>query len=77
LPFDDLKAAIASEKVAALHDVKFVGTYEGQNIPDNKRSLTMRIEYRSEQGTLRDDEVEQQHRNLVDQLLKKFKAERH
>jgi phenylalanyl-tRNA synthetase beta chain len=77
LPFAELAAAIASEKVEALNDVKLVGTYEGQNIPDNKRSVTVRIEYRSEQGTLRDEDVEQRHRILLDGLLKKFHAELH
>jgi len=39
--------------------------------------VTLRIEYRSEEGTLRDEEVEERHRGLVDSLLKKFNAELH
>ncbi len=75
--FSELVAGIESENVADLHGVKLVGTYEGQNIPGNKRSVSVRIEYRSDQGTLRDDEVDVRHRNLIDTLLKKFEAELH
>ena len=54
-----------------------MGTYEGKNIPEDKRSVTLRIEYRSAEGTLRDEEVEERHRDLIDSLLKKFSAELH
>jgi phenylalanyl-tRNA synthetase beta subunit len=35
------------------------------------------VEYRSDRRTLRDDEVEERHRRLLDSLLKKFDAELH
>ncbi|HKO95552.1 MAG TPA: phenylalanine--tRNA ligase subunit beta [Pyrinomonadaceae bacterium] len=69
--------AINSEAVADYATTKFVGTYEGKNIPDGSRSVTLRIEYRSDQRTLRDEEVEERHRNLIDSLLKKFNAQLH
>jgi phenylalanyl-tRNA synthetase beta chain len=75
--FNDLVAAVESEKIEDYQQVKLVGTYEGQNIPDDKRSITLRLEYRSDQRTLRDDEVEERHRRLLDSLLKKFNAELH
>jgi phenylalanyl-tRNA synthetase beta chain len=75
--FTELVGAIEGEKVEDYQGVKLVGTYEGQNIPDDKRSVTLRVEYRSEQRTLRDEEVEERHRRLLDSLLKKFNAELH
>jgi phenylalanyl-tRNA synthetase beta chain len=54
-----------------------VGTYEGKNIPDGKRSVTLRIEYRSDERTLRDEEVEERHRHLIDSLVDKFSAKLH
>jgi phenylalanyl-tRNA synthetase beta chain len=75
--FAELVAGIESEQVENYHGVELVGTYEGQNIPDDKRSVTLRIEYRSEQRTLRDEEVEERHRRLLDSLLQKFRAELH
>lgn len=64
-------------KVADYAGAKLVGTYEGKNIPEGKRSVTLRIEYRSPEGTLRDDVVEERHRELVDSLVKNFDAEIH
>lgn len=56
---------------------RLVGTYEGKNIPEGKRSVTLRIEYRSHEGTLRDETVEERHRELVDSLVKNFSATVH
>lgn len=69
-----LLRAIESEHTADYRGAQLVGTYEGANIPDNKRAVTLRIEYRSDERTLRDDEVEDRHRSLIDMLLKKFAA---
>ena len=75
--FAGLVAGIEAEKVEDYQQVELVGTYEGQSIPADKRSITLRIEYRSDQRTLRDEEVEERHRRLLDSLLSKFNAELH
>jgi phenylalanyl-tRNA synthetase beta chain len=72
-----LVEAIESERVADYAGTKLVGTYEGKNIPEGKRSVTLRLEYRSDERTLRDDEVEERHRKLIDSLVQKFSAELH
>jgi len=77
ISFAELLEAIDSERVAGYSGAKLVGTYEGEGIPEDKRSVTLRIEYRSEEGTLRDEEVEEQHRRLIDSLLIKFSAKLH
>jgi phenylalanyl-tRNA synthetase beta chain len=77
ITFDDLIQTVTDEKVAECRNVQLVGVYEGPNIPEDKRSITLRFEYRSEQRTLRDDEVEEIHRQLVDLLVQKFQAELH
>jgi phenylalanyl-tRNA synthetase beta chain len=77
ISFSELLGAVDSERIADYSTAKLVGTYEGKNIPEDKRSVTLRIEYRSEEGTLRDDEVEERHRKLIDSLMKKFNAELH
>jgi len=73
----ELLRAVDSDAVADYAGAQLVGTYEGKNIPESKRAVTMRIEYRSDDRTLRDDEVEERHRGLIDSLLKKFSAELH
>jgi phenylalanyl-tRNA synthetase beta chain len=75
--FADLLDAVDSERVANYQGTELVGTYEGKNIPEDKRSVTLRVEYRSPEATLRDEEVEEGHRGLIDSLMKKFNAELH
>lgn len=66
---------INSQAIADCRGVKFVGTYEGSNLPEDKRSISLRIEYRSDAGTLRDEEVERRHAQLTSTLLHSFNAE--
>ena len=75
--FAALVEAADSEHIPDYSGAKLVGTYEGKNIPDGKRSVSLRIEYRSPEGTLRDEAVEERHRALVDSLVKQFNAELH
>ena len=48
--------------------------FEGDTIPQNKKSISLRITYRSKHKTLEDDEVNYIHKNITDRLLKKFDA---
>lgn len=76
----DFAALVAAIEVATIADHRgttLVGTYEGEKIPENKRSVTLRLEYRSDEGTLRDDEIEERHRGLIDLLVKEFSAQLH
>jgi len=75
--FGELVAAVDGEHIPDYAGTKLVGTYEGSNIPEAKRSVTLRIEYRSGERTLRDEEVEERHHSLIDSLVKKFDAELH
>ena len=75
--FAELLRAIVAQEIEDYSGAMLVGTYEGENIPEDKRSMTLRIEYRSDERTLRDEEVEQRQRRLIDSLLKKFNAELH
>jgi len=73
----EIMRAVSDRGVAECRGVKLVGTYEGPNVPSGKRSVTLRIEYRSDERTLRDEEVEQQHADLTTSLLQTFGAEQH
>ena len=75
LPLASLIQAIDEHK--ALHFVRanFVGTYEGEGIADDKRSITLRLEYRADGRTLRDNEVDEVHWPLVKALGERFAAE--
>jgi len=73
--FAALTKAVTDQNVADCRNVNLVGTYDGPNIPPGKRSITLRIEYRSDDRTLRDDEVEERHAALTSSLLGEFDAE--
>ncbi len=72
---DQIFAAVNAQRIADCRNVKLVGTFEGGNIESSKRSVTLRLEYRSDERTLRDDEVEERHSRLTSSLLETFAAE--
>jgi phenylalanyl-tRNA synthetase beta chain len=67
----------SAEKQSGTHFIaaKFVGTYEGEGIPDNQRSVTLRFEYRAPDRTLRDEEIDDIHWSIVKALQEEFAAE--
>jgi phenylalanyl-tRNA synthetase beta chain len=73
--FAALTNAVKDQNVSDCRDVSLVGTYDGPNIPARKRSITLRIEYRSDDRTLRDEEVEERHAGLIASLVETFAAE--
>ncbi len=71
----DLSKAATDQGAPNFVGVTFVGTYEGEGIPDNKRSVTLRYEYRADDRTMRDEEVDAIHWPLIEALKEKFNAE--
>jgi phenylalanyl-tRNA synthetase beta chain len=71
----ELLRAVQDQKVEHFTGARLVGTYEGKGVPDNKRSFTLRIEYRADDRTLRDEEVDEVHWRLVSTLKEQFAAE--
>jgi phenylalanyl-tRNA synthetase beta chain len=68
----ELISAVKRHNVQDCHTVKLVGTYEGANIPAGQRSVTLRLEYRADDRTLRDEEVEEMHGQIVARLTREF-----
>jgi phenylalanyl-tRNA synthetase beta chain len=66
---------IRDEQLENCRDAKLVDVYEGANLPEGKRSVTLRMEYRSDERTLRDEEVDEMHARLVQALEEKFGAQ--
>lgn len=64
--------AIKEKCIPDLHSVKLVGTFEGGNIPSSTRSVTLRLEYRSDERTLRDEEVEELQKQVMTFLAETF-----
>ncbi len=65
LAFSGIEAAIASQNSPLCRSVDFVDVYEGKGVADDERSLTIRIEYRSDDQTLTEAEVTPIHESII------------
>jgi len=75
ISFAEIAELIKQRSKSECRDVMLVGSYEGANIPAGKGSITLRLEYRLDDRTLRDEEVDEQHAQLTSVLLQTFGAE--
>lgn len=70
--YSDLVAELEMLKGGHFRDVKFVDIYEGAGIAEDERSLTVRLEYRSDDRTLTEAEVEALHDQIVETIGEKL-----
>jgi len=75
VPVADLLQAVADQQLEECRAAGLVGVFEGDTIPDGKRSVTLRMEYRAADRTLRDTEVDEMHWRIVKALENDFHAE--
>ena len=73
--FGEMRRAILSLGIEECRGVALVDVYEGANLPEGKRSLTLRVEYRADDRTLRDEEVDAMHARVVTALEGEFGAQ--
>ncbi|HYO91865.1 MAG TPA: hypothetical protein VEQ40_09520, partial [Pyrinomonadaceae bacterium] len=68
-------SAIRALGLENLRNAQLVDVYEGANLPEGKRSITLRLEYRADDRTLRDEEADEMHAKVVSTLSETFGAE--
>jgi phenylalanyl-tRNA synthetase beta chain len=73
--FGELRGAVLALGLEECRGVALVDVYEGPNLPEGKRSLTLRVEYRADDRTLRDEEVDAMHARVVAALEGGFGAQ--
>lgn len=66
--------AVADKSEELVEAVALFDAFEGGPIPAGKKSISFRIIYRSQQRTLKDQEINTLHKKLTDGLVTKFKA---
>jgi phenylalanyl-tRNA synthetase beta chain len=71
----EMMEAIRKLNLENLRNTQLVDVYEGANLPEGKRSVTLRLEYRANERTLRDEEADEMHARVVNMLSEKFGAE--
>jgi phenylalanyl-tRNA synthetase beta chain len=67
-------AAIGGAGETLIEDIALFDVFQGEPIPNGKKSISIRLTYRSTERTLEDEEVNQIHRQVTAKLLDAFDA---
>ncbi|MBR9979854.1 MAG: phenylalanine--tRNA ligase subunit beta [Desulfatitalea sp.] len=67
--------AVQTMNEALVEGVQLFDLFEGRPIPEGRKSLSLRIVYRSPDATLEDGAVNQLHKTITDHLVSRFKAD--
>jgi phenylalanyl-tRNA synthetase beta chain len=73
--FAEMQRAVVELSLEQVRRVALVYVYEGEGVPEGRRSVTLRIEYRADDRTLRDEEVDELHGSIIATLEEKFGAQ--
>jgi len=73
--WSDIAAAVQSNVPAELENVQFVDIYRGKGIPAGKKSLTLSLRFRDEDGTLTHETVDAYQTKILESLKKSVAAE--
>jgi phenylalanyl-tRNA synthetase beta chain len=73
--FAEMRRAVVELNLEHVRRVALVYVYEGERVPEGQRSVTLRIEYRADDRTLRDEDVDALHGRIVNTLEEKFGAQ--
>jgi len=66
--FAEIQKAIVEQNFELLRSVEFVDVFEGKGVASDERSITIRLEYRSNERTLLDEEVDTIHGEILQNL---------
>jgi len=71
----DIIRAVESKACSELEDVRFVGIYRGKGIPSGRKSVTLSLRFRDEDGTLTHETVDGFEAEIVQSLTDSVAAE--
>ena len=57
-----------------MRKVEFVDVYEGKGVASDERSITIRLEYRSDERTLTEEQIEEIHNQILRAVEESFDA---
>jgi len=66
--FGEIAGLVGTGGYEFFEEVRYVDTYSGSGVRDDERAFTIRIEYRSDERTLTDDEVDAVHADVLRSL---------
>ncbi|MEN8127827.1 MAG: phenylalanine--tRNA ligase subunit beta [Planctomycetota bacterium] len=73
--WEQITSVVQSKAPAKLEDIDFTGMYRGKPIPDGKKSITVSLRFRDEQGTLRHETVDEFENAILGGLTETLGAE--
>lgn len=68
ITLEQIRQAVAAAHADLCRSVEFVDVYQGKGIADAERSITIRLEYRSDERTLADEDVEAIHQQILNEI---------
>jgi len=71
----EIVEAVNKKAPQALEDIRFVEIYRGKGIPGGKKSVTLSLRFRDEDGTLTHDIVDDFQNKIVSSLAQRVKAQ--
>jgi phenylalanyl-tRNA synthetase beta chain len=75
IPAETILSTLRSAKSNLIENVTLFDVYCGKGIPDGKKSVAIRVNYRSNDRTLTDDEITKVHNRLVKMMDKLLSAQ--
>jgi phenylalanyl-tRNA synthetase beta chain len=75
IPAETILSTLRSAKSSLIENVTLFDVYCGKGIPDGKKSVAIRVNYRSNDRTLTDDEITKVHNRLVKMMDKLLSAQ--
>ena len=71
----DIAQTVRGVKSELFHGAQFVDEYRGKQVPDGKKSVTVRLAIGSKEKTLTSAEIEDVANGVINKLVKRFGAE--
>ncbi len=68
IPWSDINKAVWEKASSELQQLNFVGIYRGKGIPSGKKSVTLSLQFRDEDGTLTHETVDGFQKEIVQNL---------
>lgn len=75
VPVEQVFAVLERSRGRDVEEIVLFDVYRGQGIPAGKKSLAIRVRYRSGEKTLTDEEINRDHSRLIEALQKSLGAE--
>ncbi|MEJ2660745.1 MAG: hypothetical protein P8Z73_08490, partial [Desulfobacteraceae bacterium] len=70
-----LIARIKSMEQPLVEDALIFDVFQGPPVPENRKSVSLRVIYRSDRQTLEDETVNRIHKDIANELVSRFKAD--